>query len=309
MLKIPALPSPIKKQLPLILTLLALLLLVISGWFWWSKVFTSPERVFEDMLSNSLSLSSVTRRVAQSSEQGGQDEVAQLVFGGQNGVHVKSAVEQPDQSGQTNKVVTESIGTLNDDFARYLIVQTTQKDKSGKALDFSKIQNVWAKSDAPQSGQLTNARYFRQSLQGIVLFGNLSPSARASLVNQLIRDEVYKTDYGKIERVSQNGRQRYIYEVVIQPDKYVAALNAYNKAVGLGGSEDLNPETYKNASPVTIKLTVDVLSRQLVQVAYANDEQTGRRETYSGHNGQYRLDIPEQTISFTELQQRVESVQ
>lgn len=289
--------------------MVAIAVFALGIWLWWDRVYTSPQQVFKGMLGNSLSMSSVTRRVQQDNVfQGRQDEIAQLVFGPQNAVHVKSMVVQSDTNGEENRVVTESIGTLNDDFARYLSIKTSQKGESGKDLDFSKIQNVWAKSDQPQSGQFTNARYFRQSLQGIVLFGNLPPAERAKLVERIMREEIYKTDFNKAELKFENGRQRYIYEVVIQPDKYVGLLNAYNEAVGLGGESNVDPEAYKNTPPVSLKLTVDVLSRQLVQITYANDEQTGRRETYSGHNGRYPVELPGQTISFSELQKRVEEV-
>lgn len=298
-----------KVRLPLIIALAAIAVLAFGLWLWWDRIFISPHQVFKGMLSNSLSVSSVTRRVQQDNVfQGRQDEIAQLVFGPQNAVHVISTVVQRDTNGQENRVVTESIGTLSDDFARYVNIKTAQKGESGKELDFSKIQNVWARSDQPQSGQFTNARYFRQSLQGIVLFGNLPPAERAKLVDRIMREEIYKTDFSKAELKFENGRQRYIYEVFIQPDKYVGLLNAYNEIIGLGGESNVDPEAYKNTPPVSLKLTVDVLSRQLVQITYANDEQTGRRETYSGHNGRYPLALPGQTISFSELQKRVEEV-
>lgn len=284
------------------------ILLVISGWFWWSKVFNSPANVFNGMLARSLSTTSVTRHVVQNGSGSGQEEVTQLNFGAQNFAHTETTVTQKDQTGQASTVVTESIGTPKADYARYVSIKTAQKSSSGKPLDYSQVVSVWGKSDS--SSASSTGGYFNQAILGIIPFGNLEPRERHALLNEIRQNNVYVTDYSKVQTKKVNERKVYVYTVSVNPQAYVRMLQDYAKDIGQGTVAGLDASSYAGAKAVSLQLTVDTISRQLVSIGYPGQAQANSRtEQYTGYGGLYHIELPVKTVSFSELQSRVQSVQ
>ena len=56
-----------------------LILFVVFGGLWWTKIYNNPRRVFEGMLNNNLSTLSVTRTSTSSGQQGSNGLNAQLL--------------------------------------------------------------------------------------------------------------------------------------------------------------------------------------------------------------------------------------
>lgn len=289
-----------------LITIAIVIVVVVLGWTWWTKVFNSPSNVFNEMLERSLSSSSVVRHVRQAGENGQQDEYTQLIFGAQNLVHVKSTTSQLNQAGQTTKVVTESIGTPTDDYARYVSITSNQPAINGKKPDYSSIENVWGKAESVP-GQ-TKGQYFNQAVFGIMPFGNLGPRERETLLNQIRKTGVYTTNYGQAKKQKDHGRSQYVYDVKIKPQAYVSMLQTFSKLTGMGDASGLDPAGYADAQAITLQFTVDVLSRQLVRITYPGETANQHLEEYSGYGGLYNVQIPSKTISFTELQNRTQQL-
>lgn len=109
-------------------------------------------------------------------------------------------------------------------------------------------------------------------------------------------------DYTSAERKFTDGRLVYDYNFSINPADLVEVLKQYMDVTGNGDSAQLDPAEYANAPPIQIKVTVDVLSRQVTSIQYPQ----GRIENYSGY-GLYRpVEIPSETIPIEQLQQRVQ---
>lgn len=292
------------KNLPKFLAYAGLLLLMFSLTLWWTKVYTDPKRVFWAMLDNSLSTSSVTRNVKQQNQGNLLDQYIQLNLGTQSNARVITAISQ-GQGDSAAKVVTESIGTEKEDYTRYTEINTKETNAEGKPLNFDQIVNVWAKADAPQSGQQSNTRYFKEALLGVVPFADLDAGQRERLLKLMQEQGVFETDFGSTGQGREQGRRTYVYRVTVKPKPYITVLQAFTREIGLGAVEGLDQTNYEGAAPLELELAVDVLSRQLVRIVYGGN---GRVESYSGHGLKTNIAIPTQTIPVSELQNRLQTL-
>lgn len=244
------------------------------------------------------------------SPSGGQDQYTQLSFGSDYFAHILNTTSQKDPSGQDNRVTTESIGTPKADYARYVTIQTSQKNEAGKIPNYASVQNVWGKGGEAVANQPAAARYFQQAVFGIVPMGNLNSGDRGKLLKQIQDTTVYTVDYSKVQKQSLNGRRVYVYTVSIKPQAYVRMLLSYAQMVGIKNVDGLDPASYSDATPITLSFSVGITSHQLARISYPNQEAGSvRQEDYDGYGGSFRLQLPTRTISFDELQAKVQAVQ
>lgn len=278
---------------------MVLVVLVIFGaWLWWQGVYTSKDDVFKAMLSNSLSTRGVTKTITQENEGGSVTQKAQAQYGAQNVVQVKTEINQKSEEGDT-KVVTNTIATPSENFVRYTEIKTPQDAE--KKLDFSALVNQWGKQVKAEGG----ASVFSEATLGIVLFGNLPADKRNELLAMMPDDRVYKVDYSTVESQNLDGRSVYKYNVEIQTQKYVELLKKYDEMLGIGFTNDLNPEDYAGAPPVKATMYVDKLSRTLAKLEY---QEGARSEIFSAYGIQSDVEIPEQAIGQTELEQKLQNI-
>lgn len=283
---------------------IGLILVLVSFWLWWRFIFTSPGRVFSDMLNTSLRTSSFTKRLIEPNDNQQFDQIIQAQSGSQNIARSMTFISRSGNSAAS--VTTESIGTPRDDYVRYVDIKTEQKNENGEPLDFSSILKVWAKTPITPDGQSVAGQLFNDTLMGIVPKANLSKVARQELLGFMAEHQVYKPDYGKLKRVWRDGRSVYVYDVEVNTEAYVALLKKFGNLVNISRLENIRPDQYKNSPPLQFTFTIDVLSRQLVQVAYTG---TDRKEQYSGFGALVTNAIPAKAISIEELQNRLQNLQ
>lgn len=277
------------------------LLLVVSLWVWWRFVFSSPRRVFEAMLETSLKTSSFTKRVEQSEEGQKLDQSVHVQTDAQDTAHSITALSQEGESAAS--VTTEGVGTLDSDFVRYIDIKTSEKSESGSPLNFSNVLNVWGR--ATDSSDFSTGQLYSDTVLGVIPIARLSAAQNAELLN-LIRDkQIYNIDYGSVEREKLNGRSVYVYKTEVKTEFYVEMLKKFAGMVGLKHLEDLDPNAYKDSAPIEFEIYVDVLSRQLQGIKYSN---SGRQETYSGYGALSEIQIPANTITVEELQERLQNI-
>jgi hypothetical protein len=291
-----------RTQATLYMFAIGAIILVLSGWLWWSKVSVNPQRVFSAMLSQSLSTQGVTVNVAQvNSNQSVADQYIQFQLGGVNMAHAVSVLSQ-----NTTIVHTETIGTPNTDYSRYTSIQTSQKNKNGQAIDFSKVLNVWSKTPTSQSAQ---SSFLSQAILGVELplgsipvpIGNVNPDQRAALLKEIRNDRVYDIDYSKVKKQTRQGRLLYTYSVKMQPVTYVHLMQQFAKAVGLHDLDSVDPDSYSGSQPFTMQLTVDAHSTHLVSASAPS----GFGVSYTGYDLPVTIKEPTNAISNTELQRRL----
>lgn len=291
-----------KLSLAVWLWIVGAFLLVAAGLFWWFGVQTQPKRIFEDLLNQSLMTNGVTVQTEQASGQGDIAYWLQYSLGSTNQAR---ALTNINQNGA--KVVTEVLGTKDQDYTRYKSIETTQTDENGQPVDTSNIQNVWAKG--PSSLLSQSALGLNLPLGALPIpIGNLTPEKRSELLDFIKQSRVYQVDYDNVETARQNGRLQYTYNVKIQLILYADLLKRFGKSVGLNALAQLDPNAYSGAAPLELKMTVDVRSKHLVAVDVAVSETQNYSYTYSAYDIPVSNKIPDQTITDVELQQRVQGL-
>jgi hypothetical protein len=202
-------------------------------------------------------------------------------------------------------ITTESIGTLQNDFVRYLDIKTDQKNSSGSSFDFSNVLSVWGKSgDNKEAGE--EAQLFSQTVLGVVPIANLPLSARQELLRQIQNDKVYTVDYGTVKRAKSNGRPVYTYDVTVEPVAYINMLKTFAHSLGLTQLDQVDSSQYANTPALKFSFEVDVWSAQLTKVTYI---ESNRTETYSAYGARALVNQPKDTITLEELQTRLQSIQ
>lgn len=283
------------------------LLLVISAWLWWTKVYLGPERVFWGMVSNSLSTSGVTVEFAQESEQNKIRQIVQVELGAADRAHSLSTLTQ----GNT-EIKTEIIGTRDADYTRYRSIKTDQKNEAGQSLDVSKVVNVWSKSDdiAQSETQASGHQLFAQALLGIGLpvgsvpvpIGEVSAKDRDKLLRQIREQGVYEISFNDVKKERKDGRSVYTYDIEIQTILYVRLMKDFARKLGLHELDQVDPNAYQTAQPLKVTLTVDPYVRRLVAVS---NGQEGFTQTYHGYGLPLKTTLPKDPISAADLQRRL----
>ncbi len=285
-------------------TFVSLVVMVTGVFLWWQFIFIDEDRVFQDMIKNTLSTQSVTKVIEQDVAQQSLRQVNRLHLGGQAVVSGETTITQ---SGFTTaRVVTEEIGTPERDYVRYTTVETSEKRDDGSEFDFSDVVGIWGVSQ-PQIGQGVQGEAYSEATLGVLPFANLSPTDQKRLYEFTQETQMYQIDYLGIEKFERDGRMTYSYPVLLQPEPYVAYLKQLAELQGLTQLQNVNPAQFRSVEPVRFTLEVDVLSRQPVFIEYGQDD---RQEIIRDFGLLQTVDIPkdEDTVPANVLQQRLQDV-
>lgn len=277
------------------------ILLIIAATLWWTKVSVQPERVFWNMLSQSLRTTGVTLDMEESYDNTTAKQTIQYSAGSENVVHAQTTLKQGDTT-----VKTESLGNSDVTYTRYLSIDPGKS--AGKSPDLKSIEGVWAKSD-DESNQL-----FSQIVLGTGLplgavpvpMANLQDEQRTALLKQMKDRSVYQIDYSSVKKQTKNGTLLYTYDVEMQPILYLTVMKTYAKYIGLTTLENLDPNEYANLGAIKLALTVDAHAGQLVSV---EGKTASFKETYTAYGIPAKISIPKQTISTEELQKKFSDIQ
>jgi len=273
---------------------------VVSGAFWWSRIFMNPDKVFQSMLANNLSSRSVSRNVVQNDPSNGVDQSTYVSFSAPEVVsQSRTVLSQKNRDRSTTTVTTETIGTKNTDLVRY--VSAEGAEGLSIAGNIQGILGVWA-SRQPDTGKGESATFLNEAVFSVVPFGNLTQSQRSQLIDYINQQDVYQYNPVAVKKSFKNGRYIYTYNVQLSPKAFVGLLAKYVEVTGIGDSSQLDPSAYESAGPINLKMDIDILSRQLIEIDYGSN---GRSETYPSRNLYRDIKIPTETIPFDELQKRL----
>lgn len=286
----------------LVLLVVSLLAFLASGYLWWNQVVNSPRNVFYGMLENSLSSAGVTKQAFQTSGAQTLEQTTFLQTGANKIAQSFTTLTQNDLD--TTTVRTEGIGTPMTDYVRYTSIETAQTGATGEALDFSAVLGVWGRT--ADAGGVTVGELYGETVLGIVPFGYLRQPERHEVMTFIRQNNVYGVDYKGVEREVRHGRPIYVYRARVSPEHYVAMLKMFATGVGLTQLERFDPATFRDTPRFEFDLAVDIWSRQLVSIKYAD---SGRTETYLSHGARRDIALPQQYIPVAELQARLQAIQ
>jgi hypothetical protein len=101
-----------------------------------------------------------------------------------------------------------------------------------------------------------------------------------------------------------DGRPTLSYDLVIDKKKYATALNNFYKQTRFGEIADINPENFVEEDVIRVTVVIDKWSNRITSVGTIGGE-----EKYGGYGITTIQALPKDTISLTELQTRLQSVQ
>lgn len=289
-----------QSKLVVLLVVIGIAVLGASGLALFKKSYTSPERVFNRMLENSLSTGSVTKSSVIASEEQNVKQTTHLQTIPEARVHGLVEINQTGQGG--SYVKRESLVTPDTNFVRLVDVKTSQVGPSGKPFDFSSILGTWAQNPVDETANSLSQLYGQNVA---VPYARLAAADRRALLNQIAQDGVYNVDYSKVQKITRNGRTAYVYEVSIKPVGFIKMMKTVGQLVGVRDYAEVDPETYKEFPDVKFVMTVDALSGDLVEANYGDDQ----LETYSGIGLRHIEQNPRDAVSTSELQQRLQRLQ
>lgn len=288
-----------RHKLSTVIVLTSGVLLIGIGWGWWHYIYSEPQRVFERMLTNSLSTPSVTKTTTDPNTSQSSVQTTQVTINPTPAVRSVNVVRQAGSEAET-----ETIATPSDNYVRYNRIQTTQKDNDGNPLDFSSVLDVWASSTTLNSSA-DDGQVFSQNVLGVVPFARLSPDQRQTLLKQIKNDSVYNIDYSSVRRSIAGGRPTYSYEVGLKPRAYINMLKSFSKYLGPDELADVDISQFPDDQFVPLVISIDVWSGQLKHVAYSDEQ---RVETYSAQGAYNAITLPSNAISAQELQSKLQKI-
>lgn len=289
-------PIKLSASVPLLLFVAGVVLFLLAGIGWRQYVHLSTSNVFDGMLQQSLRTSSYTRTEV-SSEQGVEQKTqSQVQFGADTFVRRLTTISQKI-GDQTNQVRREAIGTLNADYDRLLSADFPSQPEAAKGYD--KVKGVWVKAGGTK--EAASNQVLLGSLFGILPMGYLTPEQQTELLNLLSSEKVYTVDKDAgITRSEVAGQEVYVYTVKIKQAGYIAYVQKFSEALGLGDYTQFDPNQYVSQPDIVAKFSVRPTSRQLVAVSFPDNPT--RTESYSSYDVVAQLKEPDDTVSVEELQ-------
>lgn len=284
-------------------------ILALSGWLWWAKVYTAPTHVFWSMLNNSLATKSFVMEIDQTA---GEDSLRQLIHADLRAAQAHSLTRLKQEG---TEVKTEIIGTPSVDYTRYTSIASDQKDASGKPADTSKVLNVWSRSEGTAQTETSGSGHqlYAQAVLGIGLpvgsmpvpMAGFGSRDRETLMERIRSENIYRPDFATVKKERKDGRLIFTYETTIQTILYVRLMQVVAQHLGLSELDQVDANTYSNAATIRLKLGVDALSHQLVSV----DSGQGFTQKYTAYNVPIKVQVPSNPISAAELQRRLDEIQ
>jgi hypothetical protein len=275
-------------------------LFFVCFWVVGHFVYSNPNRVFSDMVSSNLDVSSFTKQIVAGSSTSLTNQIISVQLGAKNRTISEEVQTMPTQ--KVGKIVTLNVGTPNADYSTFLAISTTQTGKNGKTLDYSPIVGIWGYSK-PTDPSSTTGQLFTSSIIGSAFaIGNVNNVQKEQLLNYINSNKIYSIT-GAIKRQMVGGRLVYVYPVTIKLQPLAILLVNFGKDLGLNLPNQDTKQLAGVKEPVTV--TVDVLSRQLRSVVYGG---SSAEESYSSFGAKMQINLPKNTIPLADLEKKLETI-
>jgi hypothetical protein len=283
-------------------TITAAVLILIAGVLWWNLVWMNPQHIFADMLANNLTTTSVTKHMIAKGSGETINQYVRLEMGSTNATDWVVTATQSNSS-----VTSESIGTPNTGYIRYTKI-AVQSGSQSKADNFNSVLNVWGKADGKTDtslGQLFSETLLDINNAPLPPIGNVPAIISQGLVSYMLNQGVFSVNYGNAKSGTINGHDVYTYTVSVHLGPYVRMMQSFAHALGISSLESVDPSQYTALPPVTLTISVDKMSHQLVQINYPA---AGFAQSYSDWGLLTPINLPSKTITTTKLQAQIQSI-
>lgn len=279
----------------------SLVIAVVGGSLWYTNIFMSKERRFWTAIENGLKTTSTTKEIVSVSPAASQTHLSRLRLGAQAVVEGRSTIIQRTTQ-TTSTVVTSNLVTPSEGFVKYEKIETNEKSADGTDFDFSNVVGRWAAQDASDAESNAQASAFSESFVQLVPIANLNAKDRRDIMNLLKNQNAYEVDFTNTGEDSDNDLT--VYDVTLNTRAYVAILREVFARQGLVDLPTLDPNGYDPTSQIPLQIAIDG-GNAVRKIGFSDDQY----ESYSDYGFTNSAVLPTETITYTELQSRLQAAQ
>lgn len=278
--------------------IIAAVLLLVSAWLWYTRLYMTNERRFWSAIESSMSTPSVVRTL----EQGGTgNKVVQQYrfhYAPQQVIENRVSFEQKSATVDTS-VVTEGIIFPDDQYLRY--VSFENNSPSGESVsDIDELLGVWARQESVDVED-SRLNYLSEYVT-LVVFGNFPANVRNEIMQELQEKNVYSIDFENAIEDKVDGDSVLRYATIVDLQAFAETLNNAFIRAGYGEFPPLSPENYREGSTLNSSIVVRKRDNTIVEVNFGN-----RQEQYSNYGVIKNIEAPEAPITIDELQSKVQA--
>ncbi|MDQ3093866.1 MAG: hypothetical protein M3Q70_01665 [bacterium] len=289
-----------RKTIFTVLVGLALIMWAVGGTLWYSNLYMNKERRFWAAIGNGLRTNSVVKEQIQDSPNGETTQLSRMSFGSNLYSAGKTKIYNRTSTTTNSTVITETLSTADKSYVRYNSIDTNEKREDGSDFKFDDVLGKWAvRSDEASTREQMKQQLAENFIQ-LVPFSQLSEKQASEFVAKLQATNAYTVDYNTVAEDSEN--KLTVYDVTVNAKPYVVALSDLFKQMGFGEVSALDASQYDDTSTIKIKVAID--GTNLVRkVAFSNED----FETYRDYGAVIAANIPQDPLSFTDLQTRLQN--
>ncbi len=286
------------------LFLVGLVIFVGSGYNWIVHVYGGAYNTFWGMIGDNLKSYGLSEISSQKDDSRGlsQDQVTQLQLGQQAVADGTANIVQNAGAADQVKISTETIATPTTNYIRYTELSINQPLANGQKPDFSKFEGIWASAPNIGDGKSTFVNAMFGPL-GRMPIGYLQPKQRQELVNFMQTNKVYTFNDLTVKKEYHGTRPVYVYEVDVNTRAYVMMLKKFDQMTGLNQIGSVDENQFSASEKLQLKVSVDVLSRNIVKVEYPS---SGQAETFTGFGAHMPVSLPTNTVSVNQLEAQLQ---
>jgi hypothetical protein len=274
-----------------------IILALITSYFWYNKLYMTPERRFWTAINNSMATPSVVRTLTEGGS--GNQVIQDYRFNFAPQRVVQNKVRYTEKSATTNtSVTTEGIIYPDVQFLRYTEFYNSRSDGENSA-NLDSVLGQWA-VQAPESLEESQINYLSEQVS-LVIFGNYGPQARQSLIKQMKESQVYGSDIDYPLQDSVDGKSVDVYTISVKLRAYATILNKAFVDAGFGEFPPLDPDNYREDSLVNGTILINRSNNTIVGVNFG-----GREEKYSNYGVTAQVVRPQTDMTVEELQMQVQ---
>lgn len=293
------------KKLAIRLTVVGTLLLGVTGYIAYNKLYLTNERRFWAAIENSLATRSVVRSVESGGTGNLTTETTRFNFGTEATVDRTTSVGAKTATSESN-VTTQNILTPTAQYVRYVDITTSEKRADGTPYDFTPIKGVWAKQAEATSDEEADRLKLSYIQPHVTLapFGNLRPADRSQILKELKEGGVYEIDYKNVQKQDVDGRDYIVFAAKVKLKSYVTVLQNHFNVMGFGVFPPLNADNYPEKARYNVQFLIDPRDNTVAGIKL--DNQT---ENYTNYGVNVRAHIPTDAIPLDQLQEGLQSLQ
>ena len=282
------------------MSILAVLVALVGGYLWYSRIYMTNERKFWMAIENSMSTQSVTRTTTTGGTGNKVVQDQQFFYSPQMASRSHVTFEQKSSSVDT-AVETEGVAFPDSQYSRYTTFRTNQKKSDGTVPNLDSILDKWEGTKvSDEELESSKLNYVSENVT-LAIFGNFGAKFRHDTLKALKEGNTYSIDFTNVVPDTVDGRKVLRYPVNVNLFPYTTQLQKAFVEAGYGDFPPLNPENYKDGSQLSAQITVDAKTNTIVGIQFGS-----REETYRGYGIGINVVAPKTDFNSGELEQKVQ---